>query len=210
MKAQTQALTTVLITTVIIGAAASTYVWGQPLLDKQQSQTQVEKLEREAVNIYSLGTSVARSGSGHRSKLDISLNQGTLDVNDQENYIQIKVPTDNSPYASRWTLLKGNVKRNTSVQGGDFASEGSTPGVLAVKTNPSSAKDTVTYRIEFRNVRADDSLKRIELEPVGRKTGTGDFTLSLTNKGKETDSSYEISTGETFELTKTVVEVDIQ
>lgn len=210
MKAQTQALTTVLITTVIIGAAASTYVWGQPLLDKQQSQTEVEKLEREVLNIYSLANSVERSGSGHRSTLDISLPQGTLDIKEDRNYIEVTVPASNSPYASRWTLLRGGTEKNTSIGGDDFASEGSPPGIVAVRTSPSQATDTITYRIEFRNVKNDERLERTVLKSVGSDTATGDFTLALTNKGRRTDSSYEVSSGDSFRLDKTIIEVDIQ
>ncbi|WEL19833.1 hypothetical protein [Candidatus Nanohalococcus occultus] len=210
MKAQTQALTTVLITTVVIGAAASTYIWGQPIIDKQESQSDIDGLERQVTEIHSLVDDVSRSGSNHRSNMEISLTQGSLEVNDEGNYIQVTAPAENSPYAPGWTLIEGNARQNVSIWGGDFASEESSPGVIAVKTTESRASDTIEYRIEFRNRRTGEGLERVELSPVGRTTGTGDFTLSLTNRGRSIDSSYEISTGETFQLTKTVVEVDIQ
>lgn len=209
MKAQTQALTTVLITTVIVGAAASTYVWGQPLLEKQQSRSEIQQLERQAKTVYSTTNAVSRSGSGHRSQIELNIPEGSFEVNDEENYIEITVPAESSPYASTWTLLEGETRQNTSIQGGDYAGEDSPPGVLAVR-NRGGTQGTIDYRIEYRNVRDGDTLSRVELRPVGSGRGSGEFTVALTNMGSEIDSSYEISTGETFELEKTVVEVDIQ
>lgn len=209
MKAQTQALTTVLITTVIVGAAASTYVWGQPLLEKQQSQSEIKQLERQARGLYSTTNAVSRSGSGHRSQIEMNLPEGSFEVNDKENYMEITVPAEGSPYASTWTLMEGSTKQNTSVQGGDYAGEDAPPGVLAVR-NRGGSQGTINYRIEYRNVRDGEGLRRVDLQPVGSGRGSGDFTVALTNTGSEIDSSYEISTGETFELEKTIIEVDIQ
>ena len=51
MKGQTQAVTAVMITGVVIGAVASAYVWGVPLVEKRQSQADLQQIESKAVSL---------------------------------------------------------------------------------------------------------------------------------------------------------------
>lgn len=216
MRGQTQALTAVLITTVTVGTVATAYVWGTPLLEKRQSQAQLDRLERDILEMRNEIVSTAESGKETTSKVKLQLSSGSrLEVNPKKDYIEITTDAPQSPYpAGSWTLIKGKSLQNLTIGTGSYASKSTDlPAVVAVRAASGAGSAVVTYRVETRNLYAETPsgarLEKIDLTSVGRKTATGDITLLLTNTGESRDT-IEVSTGETLDRKKTTVSVDIQ
>ncbi|MFB6291916.1 MAG: hypothetical protein ABEI58_00820 [Candidatus Nanohaloarchaea archaeon] len=215
MKGQTQALTAVLITSVTIGAIATAYVWGTPLLEKRQSKAQLEKVERQVFDLHNSIISVARSGKGTTSKTTLEIENGRLRIDENLDYIQIFTNAESAPYPpGSWTLIKGKSLQNLSIGSGSYGLKSQDlPGVVAVKAAAGAGRSVVTYKVEFRNLYVTDpagnSLSKIDIQTSGRQSATGETTLIISNEGVARDR-VKVSTGEKIPRTKTVVEIDIQ
>lgn len=209
MKAQTQALTTVLITTVTIAAIATGYVWGTPLIEKRQSQASLDNLERSTIELHSAIEAVARSGKGSARTVEIEPNDGSIEINEKLDYIELSSTAESSPYPNEvWKLLRGSSMQNLSIASGAYALSEDNRGVIAV-TSSGSEIQSIRYRVEFRNRRVQNRLERIDLQAVGPPRSTNEATLLVRNAGLEVDSNY-VADGEPFSRYRTVVEVDIQ
>lgn len=216
MKGQTQAVTAVMITGIMIGTISAVYVWGTPLLEKRESQAQLDQVENDVLGLKSEIEAVSNSGSGSGSEVDLRLRSGEVTVNDAENYIEVVTFTRNSMYPEgSWRLLDGNNLQGLSFASGDYGIRGQeSPGVVAVNAD-SGGSDRITYRVEFRNL-LDDRLndprvELVDLELVGADSSSDETTISLSNRGAETDeNSFELGTGENVDLERTVVRVDLE
>lgn len=211
MKGQTQAVTAVLITTVIIGAVATAYVWGIPLIEKQQSQSDLQQIETDALAIHREIISAAESGTGTATKTTLNTNDGLVVVNTSADYIRIRTSAPQTPYPSgSWTLLRGSSLQNLTVASGSYAIDGEDlPGVVMVKSNQNSGGAVIDYRIEFRNMKTSENrLKLIDLVSDGRNKAAGDMDLRISNIGSQTDT-VQVSPGETLQRKRILIEVDL-
>lgn len=215
MKGQTQALTAVLVTTVTVGAVSTAYVWGTPLLEKRQSQAELNKVEKEVFELYNDINSVSSSGAGTTSSTSLEISDGRIEVKPEKDVIEIHTTSSSSPYPGEtWTLLKGDSLQNLTIGTGSYGIKGEDkPGVVAVKAASGAGSTSITYRIEFRNLLTqtpgDAELRAVDIQATGRKSATGETRLLISNQGKKTDR-VGVSTGETFDRTKTVIDVDIK
>ena len=218
MKGQTQAVTAVLITGVIVGAVASAYVWGVPLVEKRQSQAELQQVESDAMALENSIRSVAESGSGSSDQVDLSLGNGEVTVNPNQNYIEFTTFAENAPYPiGSWSLLRGQSRQGLSFGAGRFGIQGeNSPGVVAVQRE-SGSSSVVTYRVEFRNLRTTTPsgplLTQVDLQASGASTASGEVTVQMNNEGVQTDSgsdSFVISNGESLNRERTVVEIDLR
>lgn len=215
MKGQTQALTAVLITSVTVGAVATAFVWGKPLLEKRQNKAQLDQVERDVFEFQQEIVSVAQSGSDTTAKVDLELENGRLTVNPEQDYIQIQTQSSQVPYVSgTWELLSEGSSQNLTVGTGDYGRKGEDPpGAVAVKAAAGAGSTVVEYRVEFRNLRADTPsgarLEKIDITSVGKKSSTGETTILITNEGTSEDS-VKISSGEKLDRKLTRVSVDIR
>lgn len=221
MKGQTQAVTAVLITTVVVGSVATAYVWGTPILEKRQNQANLAQVETNVFDLYDKVIEVSRSGSGTTERIELPSNDGSVQVqiNEEQDYIDIITNANNPPYPlDTWSLIRGKSLQNLSFSTGQYAREGQDmPGVVAVKPAGGAGQSVVVYRIEFRNLYVDsstgDRLKKIDLEAQGRSRAVEGATLLITNQGTELDAGKNqitLSSGRTIERTRTVVEIDIR
>lgn len=215
MKGQTQALTAILITTVTIAAISAAYVWGTPLLEKRESKSELNNIEEDVMNLHSSIISTSKSGSGTTNKVELSLGDGELTVNESQDYIEIEVASIDPPYpAGTWTLIKGSNLQNLSiVNAGKYGIKGrDLPGVVAVKALSSTQNAIIRYRVDFRNMRTDSpaSVERIDLKSRGSTRASGDIRILLSNRGTERDSNAIISGSKKLDRVRKVVEVDIQ
>ncbi|PSG99591.1 MAG: hypothetical protein BRC28_04020 [Nanohaloarchaea archaeon SW_4_43_9] len=193
MEGQAQAITAVLITSVVVGTVATSYTWGVPLLEKQQNQAELERTEQNVLGLYNQIVEVSQGGEGTSAEIDLfeSSNSDTrVRVNEKQNYIEIRKRGGNSPYpVDTWTLLKGNSLQNLSVGSGAYArSNDDLPGAVLVRSINAEEESLVTYRVEFRNMLADTpsgrELSRINLTAEGQTSSSGSTTIFVSNQGK--------------------------
>ena len=224
MKGQTQAVTATLVTTVIIGSVATAYVWGVPLLEKRQSQTDLQSVEEDAINIYETIESVSNGGSGTAEEVSLSppgdsSGEYRVLVDPSNNYVEITTSASNPPYPlETWTLVRGRSLQNITFGDGDYGISGQDePGVVGVRPVGASEGSLITYRTEFRNmetqVSTGDRLNKIDLQVQGQRQATGETTLVFSNQGTEFDTGEDqlkLSTNETMDRERSVVEVEIR
>lgn len=215
MKAQTQAVTAVMITGIMVGTIAAVYVWGTPLLEKRESQAQADQVESDVIGLKQEIESVSNAGTNSGSEIDLRLQKGDVYVNETGNYIDITASTSTSRYPQdSWRLLDGNSLQGLSFASGDYGIRGQdSSGVVAVTSQGSEAQ--VTYRIEFRNLLderfSEPEIQLTDLKTSGAEKSTGETTISVVNQGEETDeNSFELQTGEQIDRKRTVVEVSLQ
>jgi hypothetical protein len=219
-KGQVGAITVVLLTGITIGVASVVYVWGEPILDKRESATGLDSVERKVVELRQELVRVSEAGEGASSQVDISVENEDygfqlVSLNASSDYIDLVVDADDSPYPeNEWTMLRGDNFQNLSITGGDYAIQGRDLGsVLLVKPEGS----VIIYRIEFRNLysegESDTALRKVDLQSEGSTVGSGGAELYMRTAGDELDQGSEgltISTGETLNRRRTELEVDIR
>lgn len=199
MKGQTQAVTAVMLTGVIVGSIGTVYYWGTPLLEKRQAQSDVQQMENEIESLYGEIVSVSNKGSGTSSRITIEADE-EVTLNTEEDYIQISTePEISVKQGFTWTLLKGSSLQNISIGAGDYGIKGEDlPGVIAVKSDGGD-NALITYRIEFRNLCSSSSqpeLTKIDLQADGKTRAVGSTTVVLNNEGSQVDRDLTMPEGE--------------
>ncbi|MFB6208051.1 MAG: hypothetical protein ABEJ69_01750 [Candidatus Nanohaloarchaea archaeon] len=224
-KAQTQAVTAVLITGITVGAIASVYVWGTPILTKRQGQANIQQVQDQVVTLYEDIVSTSRGGKGTASniQLDFSNQNANIEyvyVNPSEDYINLTLSSvQNSPYPTNtWTMVKGESLQDISIGAGLYGIKGEElPGVVMVRPHGASATGKLTYRIEFRNLYVDtasgEKLEKIDLQAQGGNVAAGATTVRISNDGIRRDSGssgVQLPSGERIDRDRTVIKVDLR
>lgn len=224
MKGQTQPVVLMLTATVLVGSIATVYVWGEPLLQKGQSQADLQNIERDAINLQSKITRVSRSGEGASETIGvgdtISTSEGfEISINEEKNYIDITTASSDPPYPiGTWTLIKGKSLQNLTIGEGSYGIKGEDlPGTVAVKPRGTSENTLVTYRVDFRNMYTQtptgERLERVDIVSEGRSRTADSATLGITNSGSEWDRNDEkvtISGGKKLERKNKLIKIDIR
>ncbi|MFB6209424.1 MAG: hypothetical protein ABEJ56_04805 [Candidatus Nanohaloarchaea archaeon] len=223
MKGQAQAVTAVLITGVVVGSVATAYVWGVPLLEKQQSQAEVENVESNVISFRDTIVEVARSGEGTTSEFDLSDGVSNPDnirvrLNPDKNFIDVRLRGQDPVYPmDTWSLLKGSSFQNLSIGEGQYARRGSDlPGVVAVRAAGAPDSTLLTYRVEFRNMMEDKpsgrQLYRINLTSSGQTRTTGDADIFISNQGttEAGSDSVKLRSGEIVPRRNTNIRISFQ
>lgn len=218
MKGQTQAVTAVMITGVMVLGVASAYVWGVPLVEKRQSQSQLDSLESSVIGLEQSMLSVARSGQGSSDTVTLDLGNGGVEVNSSGNYLELTTFAEGAQYpVGSWRLIHGSNRQGLSVGSGDYGIQGvNTPGVVAVRRD-SSGNPVVRYRVEFRNLKASTpsgaELRQIDLQSIGASKANGEVEIHFTNEGRQVDrgdDGYLLPGGERIDRVRNVVSVDLR
>jgi len=215
MKGQTQAVTAVMITGIMIGTITAVYIWGTPLLEKREGQAQLDQIENDVIGLKDGIESISNAGTGSGSEIDIRLDNGEVTVNQTGNFIDITTSASNSNYpVDTWRLLEGDSLQGLSFAAGDYGIRGrETPGVVAV--NAEEGSDRVTYRVEFRNLQDErfetPRMEQTDLQLAGSERSSDDTTISIVNQGAQVDENgFTLQNGETIDLERQVVRVDLQ
>jgi hypothetical protein len=209
-------LTAVLVTTAVVGSVAAAFVVGTPLLEKRQAEQNFDSTESQMLEIHSAILDTASSGQGASTVVDLSSEFGSARVSEELDYIEITASATSPPYpAGTWSLIRGQRSRNLSFGAGDYGVRSrDSAAVLAAKPSSATQNTVVRYRAESRNmlVRTPSGrrLSRIDLQTTGQKTASDPESIRFENLGEERDSgdtAVQISTGETLDRTRTVLEV---
>lgn len=212
MKGQTQAVTAVMITGIMIGTIAAVYVWGTPLLEKRESQAQLNQVQSDVISLKNNIESTSGSGEGSASEVDIRLSQGSVEINETGNYIDITTFAEGSSYPlEAWRLIEGNNLQGLTIGAGDYALQGEdSAGIVAVTADEGGNEDRITFRVEFRNL-VNSEQQQVELtnlQLAGSPEASGETVINLANQGVERDT-LEINTGENLDREKTNIRVTL-
>ncbi len=215
MKGQTQAVTAVMITGIMIGTIAAVYVWGTPLLEKRESQAALGQVESDVLSLKDSVDSVSRSGEGSGSDSSIRISEGEVEVNEDENYIQVTTFSGASSYPTgTWRIIEGNSLQGLSIGTGYYGISGQdSDGVVAARSDESGGDDRIRFRVEFRDMLDDSEAHLVDLQSVGSPTSSGETTVNLRNRGTESDTGsegLEIGTDEIIDRERRIIEVDLQ
>jgi len=216
MKGQTQAVTAVMITGIMIGTIAAVYVWGTPLLEKRESQAELDQMENSVLGLKNSIQSISNSGEGAGAEREITVNNGEVSINETGNFIEVTTSAEASAYPEgSWTLLESSNLQGLSFASGDYGVKGREPPGVVAAQGDTTGSGTVTYRIEFRRILDDGSgspvIELVDLESAGANRATGDTTVSLRNQGPQVDEdAYRLGTGENIDIERNVIRVDLQ
>lgn len=212
MKGQTQAVTAVMITGVVMGGIGTAYLWGVPMLEKRQVEQEVTDVEEDVLTLRDEIESVSEGGSGASSS--VTIDADSVVVNTEDEYIQITNQLDQSAEQGfTWSLLKGSSFQNLSIGAGEYGIQGEDlPGVVAFQSIAGESSSEITYRVEFRNLCSTSTgeLSKVDLQTDGQERASGSTTISITNNGDETSNT--IASGGACEgrTTRTSTQVGIQ
>lgn len=216
MKGQTQAVTAVLISGIVMGGIGTVYLWGVPMLEKREVTQDVANTEEDIRNLYTQIVDTSRQGSG--ASTTISIEADRITVNAEKDYIQIN--NELSEPATRgftWSLLKGGSLQNTSiVNAGEYGIKGQElPGIIAFKSVAGEGSSEITYRVEFRNLCSPNTgtLENIDLTVDGQNVSAGSATITISNQGEEVDNNVIMPEGEcegTTSRVNTVMQVALE
>ena len=218
MKGQTQAVTAVMITGIVVATVTTAYVWGSPLVEKRQGQADLQNIESKALDIEEGIRSVSQSGTGNSEQIQVSLDDGNIDIEPGRNYLEFSYNAEGSNYpVSAWNLLRGQSRQGLSFGAEGYGIRGvNTPGVVAAKKD-SESSSRVVYRIEFRNMRTNTpsgpELRLVDLQSSGSETASGDVTLDISNAGTVRDTgsdAVELDDGRNLSRTRNIVEIDFR
>lgn len=212
MKGQTAAVTATLITGLTVAAVASTYIWGVPLIEKQQEEAEIRELENQMIDVMEALDSAREGGAGSVQTEELDLGNGEVRLNEEHNFLEFHFPQGGDTYPDRWTLIEGSSLQDLSFGAGDY---GQIPedqaGIIAVRGD--SEGGSATFRIEYRNRMTDElgdpRLEFTELNAEGATTEFGQTEIRFENAGQSTDQ-HTVGGGEVYPRDKTEINVDFR
>lgn len=212
MKGQTQAVTAVMITGIVMGGIGTAYLWGVPMLEKRQVEQDVTSTEEDVLNLRDEIESVSQRGSGASSS--VTIDADTITVDNEDEYIQITNQLDQSAEQGfTWSLLDGEGYQNLSWTTGATAIEGEdTPGVVAFQSVAGEGSSEITYRVEFRNMCSESTgeVSKVDLEADGQTRASGSTTITLTNDGEEVSNTVISDGACEGRTTRSTTQVSVQ
>lgn len=192
MKAQTQAVSFVLVTGITLGAITSAYVWGVPLLEKTQSHEQINTAENDLIRLLNSLDSMASGGVGGSTSVELRLGDGDIQLDEDGFTVDLSTPTG-SPYPEdQFILLYGDSFVGTSM-GGDPAETGDLSRHNQVVLGASGEGESTNYRLETRDLYDPnrDLTQSIEFEEGVDTGGYADVEVQIENVRLEESEGTE-------------------
>lgn len=201
-KGQTQVLTAVLLGGILIAGVSSAYIWGLPILRKNQD---VNNAKQSLTDLKKLSKAVGAvaSGSGSRS-VTVRLGEGTLDINAEEDMMTYTSLTQGAYVSTRiWVPLNENdmqgVNRTTGLPAQGYGIRGvDKPSLLIGKAERSSNAFKTTYRIVLRRALDTDTGRTYQIDLVrdgNLQASNGKKTVVLTSGESRTETGAGIDGG---------------
>lgn len=196
-SAQSQIITIVLITGIIIGTIGSTLYWGQPLIEKTKTTSELSQSVSLMKEIEKAIDEVSASEESRVLLLNI---KGDLDIEgaieDHENKemlyhytnedytirntITYTIEVGQAVSATDWVPIDGNPSIRTTTTGEEEFIPGTSddkPGVIMLKTEPSADMFNAVMKLGYR-------------ELVNLKNGKG-YVTQLVNVGESRVITYK-------------------
>jgi hypothetical protein len=201
---QSQVLTAVLLAGIILTAITSAFLWGMPLLQKNQDQTQVENTLQDFRKLSSGIESVITEGGSRQ--VTVRLGNGALEIDDADNMFTYQTAT-RGVYVSteNWVPLNENsllgINRTTGEREPDrYGIRGAHKfGVLIGRATDAGNDYLTRYRLVYRYLKDPDTRQTytVDLVPVGQDTvsGGGEHTVTFRQGDRTTVPGAGINGG---------------
>jgi hypothetical protein len=191
-KGQTQAVTLVLISGIIIALVGFAYMWGKPMIDKRSVIMQftssvrfMEDLDSKIVDMA--GTCSYEGGCEESFELPIP---GLIMLDESTNMIIYEFQV-NQPL-----ITKGEILFNTA-DNSSIARYGETPGVISLKgESVSGGMYTLRFSLRYRELDSDEPFRGYKIELFGSGKGSGNNKITISYSGSETRSGQAYNRGD--------------
>lgn len=192
-KAQTEAITLVLVAGIIIALVGMAYMWGKPMIEKRSVVTQftsaVRFMEDLDAKIVGMAGSCSFEGACEEA-LDLPV-PGLITVDEASNTIAY-VFSVNQPL-----LTTGEVLFNT-VDNSSFARYGETPGVISLRGNGTqqSGLYELVFSLRYRELDSDEPWKGYKIQLVKSGKAGGSSRIMISYGGPETQPGAAHNSGD--------------
>lgn len=190
-RAQTQAVSLVLISGIVIALAGAAYMWGKPMIEKRTTITQftsaVRFMEDLDKKIVDLARSCTTPGACEES-LKLPIN-GFISVDSGGNTITYEF------VVTQPLVTEGEVPINTGNLG-EVAAYGETPGVIKMMGNRTGGIYKLKFTLHYRELYNEDQQRgyKIKLERLeefeGSRTGTNKILVKYLGSETKPNQGY--------------------
>jgi len=178
-KAQTQAISLVLISGIVIALAGAAYMWGKPMIEKRTTITQftsaVRFMEDLDKKIVELARTCVTPGSCEESVNLPITGIARIDANDNNITYEFVV--------SQPLITEGNIPINTG-NVGEVAAYGESPGVIIMRGEFSENVHKLIFTLHYRELYNSKQGTGYKINLKGSGTGTSKILITYT--GSET------------------------
>ncbi|MDY6769481.1 MAG: hypothetical protein SVU88_00755 [Candidatus Nanohaloarchaea archaeon] len=199
---QTQVLTAVLLGGILVAGVSAAYVWGLPILQKNQD---VNNAESSLSDLKELSRALESVGTGGGSRtVTVDLASGTLNIDAEQDLITYRTLTKGAYVSTRtWMPLNENdmqgVNRTTGLPDEGYGIRGvDDPALLIGKAERASDGFQTKYRIVLRSMleTGTGQTYRIDLVQDGNlQASNGQHTVVLRSGQEETETGAGIDGG---------------
>jgi hypothetical protein len=193
-KAQSEAITLVLVTGIIIALVGSAYMWGKPMIDKRSIVTQfasatkfMEDLNAKIVNMA--GTCSFEGACEETLSLPVP---GGITLDEATNSLIYTFPVTQPLILGGGEVLFNTADNNT------VARYGETPGVISLRgERDGSGNYNLIFRLRYRELDSQEPWKgyKIQLVRSGQIT-TGASKILLSYAGPQTQQGAAYNNGD--------------
>ena len=222
-KGQVEPLTAVMITGLIIGSVGTVYVWGTPLLEKREAETEMVGVENNLIELQNTMIDVENSGQGSTERVTMDLPEDAeLNIDTTTNSITVQDTTSEPIYAedTQFTLAGSNVTRTAEYDGEDilYGIEGvNDPSVLEVSTRSAGDGATqINYELRLNNLLTTTHFGEVLVvrdlqlrsEDLETQRSFGEVDVVVTNDGEQIEED-SAETDQIVDVQKQVIEVSL-
>jgi hypothetical protein len=176
MKAQTQAISVILFTVMILSLVAAVYIWGIPMIEKRTTMAEFQSSLDFILDLDKRITNIVNSGSGS-SNVDIRTGAITViphDENDPDNNTIIYETTISQPIAYNASTLL--VKTESADPLGVYGE--SEPRIISMHITSSGDMYVLRFKIKYRELDSQNRGFKIAINSAGPVSGSKSISIS--------------------------------
>lgn len=181
-KAQTEIITLVLVSGIVIGLVGVTYIWGLPLISKRTTLADFLAAEDFVVKLNDKIVDIANSGSGQAT---LTIPKGTIKVipygssDPKNNSLVLEIPV------SQPLILGNSVVLKTNVLGENATYGEAEPRVINLSSQVYGQEYKLIFTLHFRELDTRNEPLRGYLISVQQGTATGNSQIVVSYAGTE-------------------------
>ncbi len=192
-KVQTQAITLVLISGVVISLVGFAYSWGRPMIDKRSVITQftssVRFMEDLDSKIVDMAGACSSAGACEES-FDLPV-PGLIRLDEPANTIIYEFQV-NQPLVDP----EGEVLFNT-MDNGTIARYGETPGVISLRVKKETTGTyTLKFYLRYRELDSEEPWRGYKIQMIKSGPDSGNNRIIISYDGSETQSEEAVNGGD--------------